>query len=104
MTLEAFAAGTPVATVAQAASHLTGRQVVPGLVIITVLLLALVIWFGPRDSGRDPGDSRTADGPVHAADLRDPPEDFPGAVTGEEVGAVFPVVEDAHEGAAAHRE
>ncbi len=104
MTLEALAAWTPVATVAQAASHLTGRQVVPGLAIITVLLLALVIWFGPRESERDRGDSRTADGPVHAADLRDPPEDFRAAVTGDEVGAVFPVVEDAHEGAAAHRQ
>ena len=82
MNLEALATGTPVAAVAQAASHLTGRQVVPGLVIITVLLLALVIAFGPRGRDQD-GGSRTADGPVDAADLRDPAKDVAGAVPGE---------------------
>ena len=82
MNLAALATGTPVAAVAQAASHLTGRQVVPGLVIITVLLLALVIAFGPRGRGQD-GGSRTADGPVDAADLRDPAKDVAGAVPGE---------------------
>jgi hypothetical protein len=101
-------ARAPVAAAAQAASHLTGRQIVPGLVIITVLLLTLVILFGPggplagtRRRGRA---SRTADRPVHAADLRDPPEDGRGAVPGEEVGSVLTVRKDAHEGAPAHRQ
>ena len=85
MNLEALATGTPVAAVALAASHLTGRQVVPGLVVITLLLLALVIAFGPRDRDRDkdPGGSRTAGRPVHAADLRDPAKDVAGTVPGE---------------------
>jgi hypothetical protein len=83
MSLQALATGTPVAAVAQAASHLTGRQVVPGLVVITLLLLALVIVFGPRDRDQDPGDSRTDDRPVRAADLRDPAEDVAGTVPGE---------------------
>lgn len=43
-----------VATVAHAASHLKSRQYVPALAIITVLLLTLVIMFGPRDRDRDP--------------------------------------------------
>lgn len=47
MDLTAVAAVAPVATVNQAASHLSGRQIVPGLAIVTVLLLTLVILFGP---------------------------------------------------------
>ena len=45
-----------VAAVAQAASHLKSRQVIPALAIITVLLLAAVIVFGPRDRDPDPRD------------------------------------------------
>jgi hypothetical protein len=88
MNLEALATGTPVATIAHAAPHLSGRQIVPGLAIITVLLLALVIWFGPRDRDQDPGDSPTADRPVHATDLGDPPKDDAGAVPGQEARSV----------------
>jgi len=50
MDLQAVAAVTrraPAAIVARAASHLTGRQIVPALMIVTVLLLTLVILFGP---------------------------------------------------------
>ena len=79
MDLTVLAAGAPAATVAHAASHLTGRQVVPGLAIITVLLLALTILYGPggpRPRPRRPARlSRAASRPVHAADQRDPPED-----------------------------
>ncbi|HTR94716.1 MAG TPA: hypothetical protein VMI73_23550 [Trebonia sp.] len=79
MNLEALASGTPVAAIAHAASHLTGRQVVPGLAIVTVLLLTLVILFGPEGPGpglrRQPRASRAADRPVDAADPRDPPKD-----------------------------
>lgn len=73
------------AAAAQAASHLTSHQVVPGLAIITVLLLTLVILFGPRDRDRDPDprESRTADRPVDAADLRDPAKDVAGSVRGK---------------------
>ena len=73
------------AAAAQAASHLTSHQVVPGLAIITVLLLTLVILFGPSDRDRDPDprESRTADRPVDAADLRDPAKDVAGSVRGK---------------------
>jgi hypothetical protein len=84
MDLHAVAAGPPVATVAQAVSHLTGRQIVPALVITTVLLLALAILFGPGgplSAPRRPGRlARTIGRPVQAADLRDRHEDFPCAV------------------------
>jgi len=77
--LEALATGTPVATIAHAASHLTGRQVVPGLAIVTVLLLTLAILFGPggpRPGLRRKARAARADGrPVDAAELRDPPAD-----------------------------
>jgi hypothetical protein len=49
--LRAVAAGTnsaATATVAHAASHLTGRQIVPALVMVTVVLLTLAILFGPE--------------------------------------------------------
>jgi hypothetical protein len=41
------------AAAAHAASHLTSPQIVASLAIITVLLLTLVILFGPRDRERD---------------------------------------------------
>jgi hypothetical protein len=73
------------AAAAQAASHLTSHQVVPGLAIITVLLLTLVIVFGPRNRDRDPAprQSPAGDRPVHAADPRDPAKDVAGPVSGK---------------------
>ena len=89
MDLQAVAARThraPAATVARAASHLTGRQIVPTLMIVTVLLLTLVILFGPEGPlsapRRQARRSRTATPPADAADPREPPADV-AAVGGE---------------------
>ncbi len=68
----AGAAATAVAAVARAASHLTGRQIVPALATVTVLLLTLVILFGPEGplsaSRRLTRPSRTASQPADSAE------------------------------------
>jgi hypothetical protein len=72
MDLRVVATRIPAASVARAASHLSGRQVVPALVIVTALLLTLAILFGPDGPLSAPRRlarrSRAASQPVDTAD------------------------------------
>ena len=88
MDLQVLAAGAQVAGLARLASHLTGRQIVPGLAIVTVLLLTLVILFGPAGPLSRPRRltrlSRTADRTIHVTEPGDSAKDVAGDVPGEQ--------------------